>query len=75
MKAVKTHLSQNQPDKVDEFEKGAQAYAKKIVANFKDFDFVSRVNESTLDFHNISLVHRRKHESRRYGCSFELPRA
>ncbi|KAF8743207.1 TCTP family, partial [Rhizoctonia solani] len=39
MKAVKTHLSTTKPDRVEAFEKGAQAYAKKIVANFKDFEF------------------------------------
>jgi Translationally controlled tumour protein. len=41
MKAVKSHLSEKNPDRVDAFEKGAQAFAKKIVANFKDFEFVS----------------------------------
>ena len=43
MKSVKTYLTQNHPDKVEEFEKGAQAYAKKIVSNFKDFDCVSHI--------------------------------
>jgi hypothetical protein len=41
MKAVKAELETSQPDQVDSFEKGAQTYAKKIVANFKDFEFVS----------------------------------
>ena len=41
MKAVKAELATSNPDRVDAFEKGAQAYAKKIVANFKDFEFVS----------------------------------
>jgi len=36
MKAVKGKLP---ADRVDAFEKGAQGYAKKIVANFKDFEF------------------------------------
>jgi len=36
MKAVKAKLND---DRVNAFEKGAQAYAKKIVANFKDFEF------------------------------------
>jgi len=36
MKAVKGKL---EPDRVGEFEKGAAAYAKTIVANFKDFEF------------------------------------
>lgn len=40
MKAVKAKLSESKPDRVAEFEKGAAAYAKKIVANFKDFEFV-----------------------------------
>jgi hypothetical protein len=42
MKAVKTKLAESNPDRVEGFEKGAAAYAKKIVANFKDFEFVSR---------------------------------
>lgn len=37
MKSVKAKLNE---DRVNAFEKGAQAYAKKIVANFKDFEFV-----------------------------------
>ncbi|KAJ7591029.1 Mss4-like protein [Mycena floridula] len=36
MKAVKALLP---ADRVETFEKGAQAFAKKIVANFKDFEF------------------------------------
>ncbi|KAK7060600.1 hypothetical protein VNI00_001366 [Paramarasmius palmivorus] len=39
MKAVKAHLAEKAPDRVEAFEKGAQAYAKKVVANFKDFEF------------------------------------
>ncbi|KAF9467240.1 translationally-controlled tumor protein [Collybia nuda] len=39
MKAVKTELSKTNPGRVDAFEKGAAAYAKKIVANFKDYEF------------------------------------
>jgi len=39
MKAVKAKLSEKQPTRVEAFEKGAAAYAKKIVANFKDFEF------------------------------------
>ena len=41
MKAVKTKLTETNPERVEAFEKGAAAYAKKIVANFKDFEFVS----------------------------------
>ena len=39
MKAVKTHLQSANPDRVAKFEKGAQEFAKKIVGNFKDFEF------------------------------------
>ncbi|KAG9006055.1 hypothetical protein FRB94_001036 [Tulasnella sp. JGI-2019a] len=39
MKAVKGKLGESDPDRVDAFEKGAAAYAKKIVANFKDYEF------------------------------------
>lgn len=38
MKAVKGKL---EPEQQPEFEKAAAAYAKKIIANFKDFEFVS----------------------------------
>jgi hypothetical protein len=40
MKAVKAELEKNQGDRVAEFEKGAQTFAKKVVANFKDYEFV-----------------------------------
>lgn len=40
MKEVKTKLQKENPEHVEAFEKGAQAYAKKIVANFKNFEFV-----------------------------------
>jgi hypothetical protein len=40
MKAVKEHLQKVNPDRVADFEKGAQAFAKKVVANFKDYEFV-----------------------------------
>ncbi|OBZ70426.1 Translationally-controlled tumor [Grifola frondosa] len=39
MKAVKAKLQETKPDRVDAFEKGAQAFAKKLVANFKDYEF------------------------------------
>lgn len=39
MKAVKTKLAEEKPDRVEAFEKGAAAYAKKIVADFKNFEF------------------------------------
>lgn len=44
MKAIKAKLNETNPDRVDAFEKGASAFAKKIVANFKDFEFVRILN-------------------------------
>ncbi|KAF5388062.1 hypothetical protein D9615_000451 [Tricholomella constricta] len=41
MKAIKTKLAETNPDRVTAFEEGAQKYAKKIVANFKDYEFYS----------------------------------
>jgi len=40
MKAVKEKLGERNPARVADFEKKAATYAKKIVANFKDFEFV-----------------------------------
>ncbi|OCH94111.1 translationally controlled tumor-associated [Obba rivulosa] len=39
MKSVKSKLEETNPERVQAFEKGAQGYAKKIVANFKDYEF------------------------------------
>jgi len=39
MKAVKAKLQETNPDRVAAFESGAQAFAKKIVANMKDYEF------------------------------------
>ena len=39
MKVIKAKLGETNPDRVETFEKGAAAYAKKVVANFKDFEF------------------------------------
>jgi hypothetical protein len=40
MKAVKQYLAEHNPDEVSKFEKGAADFAKKIVSNFKDYEFV-----------------------------------
>ncbi|KAK4050564.1 hypothetical protein OIO90_005031 [Microbotryomycetes sp. JL221] len=39
MKAVKAHLQETNPDRVAAFEKGAQTWVKKVLANFKDYEF------------------------------------
>lgn len=47
MKAVKAKLAETNPDRVAAFEKGAAGFAKKIVANFGDYEFV-RIHISPL---------------------------
>ncbi|KIP10415.1 hypothetical protein PHLGIDRAFT_125610 [Phlebiopsis gigantea 11061_1 CR5-6] len=39
MKSVKAKLQETNPDQVEEFEKAAQGFAKKIVGSFKDYEF------------------------------------
>ncbi|KZO93715.1 translationally controlled tumor-associated [Calocera viscosa TUFC12733] len=39
MKEVKAYLAKSHPDRVEAFEKGAQAFAKKVIGNFKDYEF------------------------------------
>ncbi len=39
MKEIKTKLAENNPDRVAAFEQGAQAYVKKVVEKFGDFEF------------------------------------
>jgi hypothetical protein len=42
MKAVKAKLTEQgkSADEISAFEKGAQAFAKKVIANFKDYEFL-----------------------------------
>lgn len=54
MKAVKTHLQATNPDRVPIFEKKAQEQAKKILANFKDYEFYTGASlffQLLSDFH------------------------
>ncbi|KAJ3484559.1 hypothetical protein NLI96_g5562 [Meripilus lineatus] len=44
MKAVKEHLQKNNPDRVAAFESKAQPFVKKIIANFKDYEFYTGEN-------------------------------
>lgn len=64
MKAVKAKLAESNPERVEAFEKGAAAYAKKIVANFKDFEFVSFLLGSLIAYSlpDAPKVHWREHE-------------
>lgn len=39
MKAIKENLAKEDPERVPVFEKKAAEFAKKIVGNFKDYDF------------------------------------
>ena len=72
MKAVKEKLPE---ECVADFEKAAQTFAKKIVANFKDYEFVSFSHPSFIPVDSTrAAVHRRVHEPRRFGGVTELPR-
>ena len=50
MKSVKEKLAESAPNDVAEFEKGAAAFAKKLVANFKDYEFVSIITNTQSSF-------------------------
>jgi hypothetical protein len=67
MKTVKAHLQEKKPDRVEAFEKGAAAFAKKVVANFKDYEFVGFMYFNHLgiltDVFSQNQVCRREHES------------
>jgi len=39
MRAVKANLEKTNPDRVEDFIKGAQSAVKKILGNFKDYEF------------------------------------
>ena len=39
MKAVKGKLQETNPERVAAFEKNAASFAKKIITNFKDYEF------------------------------------
>lgn len=39
MKSIKTQLQSSNPERVEVFEKKAQEFAKKVLGNFKDYDF------------------------------------
>ena len=39
MKAVKAKLQETNPERVAAFEKNAATFAKKIIGNFKDYEF------------------------------------
>jgi Translationally controlled tumour protein len=76
MKAVKLVLQAKNPERVEAFEKNAAAFAKKIVANFKDFEFVSATLDHRQNLSNpFIVVHWRIHESRRPNCSSQLQSA
>jgi Translationally controlled tumour protein len=57
MKAVKAKLAETAPDQVEAFEKGAQTYAKKIVSNFKDFEFVGPLTPWAWRYSYNPIVH------------------
>lgn len=74
MKAVKAHLEKTNPDRVAAFEKGAAAFAKKVVANFKDFEFVriSSASNNSPVLTQVSAAHWGEYERRWTGVATEL---
>ena len=71
MKAIKTRLAAENPDRVPIFEAKAAAFAKKVVANFKGAFCRFRKREERLGSaewltsvfgRRLRLLHRRKHE-------------
>jgi hypothetical protein len=40
MKAVKAHLNETNPERVSAFEKSATVFVKKVLENFKDYEFL-----------------------------------
>jgi hypothetical protein len=41
MKKLKAKLQETHPERVEAFEKGAQAYVKKVIGSFKDWEFLT----------------------------------
>lgn len=79
MKKVKEALkAKDAPEEtITAFEKGAQAYAKKIVANFKDYDFYigeSMDPDGMYVFSNPLTSLTMNILTYTQGCSHELPR-
>lgn len=71
MKAVKAKLP---ADQVEGFERGAQAFAKKLIGNFKDYEFVRSPGYLSIQpSHKTFSVHWRVDEPRWNGCSPQLP--
>lgn len=74
MKALKTKLEETSPERVAGFEKDAAAFAKKVVTNFKDYEFVGLLSNIPFDSNESSPVYGRVDESRWYGCFVKLSR-
>lgn len=74
MKSIKLKLGETDKDRVAVFEKAASGFAKKIVANFGDYEFVCYFQISTryTNIINRDLVHWRIHEPGWHDCSTEL---
>jgi hypothetical protein len=72
MKAIKTRLAAENPDRVPIFEAKAAAFAKKVVANFKGASAAHRREErsgraewlTSVFGRRLRLLHRREHEPR-----------
>lgn len=61
MKRVKSHLA---PEQAEEFEKSMASYAKKIIANFKDYEFYTGRSMNTTGM--IALLNVRNNSTTHY---------
>jgi len=78
MKKIKESMSASgaSEDEVKEFEKGAQTFAKRVVGNFKDYEFLIG---NSMDPDAMSVICRPRCQcfhklTRSQGCSPQLPR-
>lgn len=71
MGAVKAHLEKTAPERVADFMKGAQNFAKKVLGNFSEYEFFT--TESMVCILFPSSFHPPPHFS--YHCSLDAARA
>ena len=73
MKAVVEQIES--PERKEAFKKNAQTYIKKVIGDFKNYEFVSiqySILPDKMSANDATAVHRREHGSHWHGCSREL---
>lgn len=74
MKAVKAKLQETNPDRVATFEKAAAGFAKKVVTNFKDYEFYTGESMDTDGM--VALLNYREDGTTpcKFQCDVGVPR-